>query len=97
MAYEYRPRDCAEALPRDISSFTTFIEEQSKHTIEVAQQVAEQVNMKPVSQSVEALETAMKDAVKLFQSMLGEQNDGPKTGTLYGLKKLADAQAELQN
>lgn len=97
MSYEYNPREASEALPHDISAFGEVIEEKSKAFINTVTQLAEQVNMKPVSEATEAAVAAMQDTVKLFQSMLGDQNDGPRTGTLHGLKKLADEQAALMN
>lgn len=97
MSYNYNPREAEEALPHDIESFTDFIDSESKKVMELMDQNAEQVNMKPVSQAVEAGKEAIRDAVKLFQSMLGEPGDGPKAGTLYGLLALAKEQSELQN
>lgn len=97
MAYEYSPREAAEALPKNISEFQEFVEDTSKNVINLMTENAEQIGMKPVSEAVEAATLAIGDAVKLFNSMLGDQNDKPTTGSLYGLKKLADEQAELQN
>lgn len=94
MEYTYNPVECAEVLPQDIATISEFVETSIKARQDVMNTVAQQVNMKAVTQSVEAACAALDDMGKLFASILGDPGDGPKEGTLHGAKKLADELAE---